>query len=77
VLAVGFKLEAYFVRDNLFVLSGNDHTNCTPSAVTLYCWTVCMNFCGCFFVVVFSAFQCVMLMYYVYVPNNKISQGIC
>lgn len=46
-------------------------------SVTLYCWTVCMNFCGCFFVVVFSAFQCVMLMYYVYVPNNKISQGIC
>jgi len=35
------------------------------------------EFLWLFFVVVFSAFQCVMLMYYVYVPNNKISQGIC
>jgi len=54
VLAVGFKLEAYFVRDNLFVLSGNDHTNCTPS-VSNFILLDCMYeflwlfFCCCFF----------------------------
>lgn len=77
VLAVGFKLEAYFVRDNLFVLSGNDHTNCTPSVSNFILLDCMYEFLWLFFVVVFSAFQCVMLMYYVYVPNNKISRGIC
>jgi len=54
VLAVGFKLEAYFVWDNLFVLSGNDHTNCTPS-VSNFILLDCMYeflwlfFCCCFF----------------------------
>lgn len=54
MLAVGFKLEAYFVRDNLFVLSGNDHTNCTPS-VSNFILLDCMYeflwlfFCCCFF----------------------------